>query len=59
MGSDLGTLSLRCMQDSFMEMSSRQLAMWFWKGLERSCLEIANQKARTFREGERALLGKV
>lgn len=41
MGSDLGTLSLRCLQDILIEMCSRQVAIES-KALERSFLEIAN-----------------
>lgn len=61
MGSELGTLSLRCLQDLHMEMSSRQVVMVvIWsEASETRLLEIANRKSRTCGECGRAPLGKV
>lgn len=54
MGSDLGTLSLKGLQDMLMECPGGrwQYGLKLWKGLE-----MANWKSRTFRECGKAPLG--
>lgn len=58
MGSDVGTLSSRCLHDIVVEMSSRQVAIRS-EVLEQFLLEIANWRSETFRECGRLPLGKA